>query len=264
MVGRLGTVDDCERASAFLAVLSAEVAQRTHPVIEIFGPTIQGEGAEAGVTTHFVRLGGCDYRCVWCDTMYAVDPRTVREASRPMTDEHILGALDELHGRPEWVTISGGNPALHDLDGLVRGLRARGYKVAVETQGSTWRPWLERADRLTVSPKPPSSEMASPAHDAAFEAFMSSAAAAADRVVLKIVCFDEADVRWAKARIAAWPEVPAFLSAGTPVPAPVDVRAAVGERYRWLCERVAGDADLARARVLPQLHVIAWGDVRGV
>ena len=44
------------------------------PVVEIFGPTIQGEGAEAGVPTHFVRVGGCDYRCIWCDTMYAVDP----------------------------------------------------------------------------------------------------------------------------------------------------------------------------------------------
>ena len=47
---------------------------RTHPVIEVFGPTIQGEGAEAGLPTHFVRFGGCDYRCSWCDTMYAVDP----------------------------------------------------------------------------------------------------------------------------------------------------------------------------------------------
>jgi 7-carboxy-7-deazaguanine synthase len=39
------------------------VSTRTYPVIEIFGPTIQGEGAEAGLATHFLRVGGCDYRC---------------------------------------------------------------------------------------------------------------------------------------------------------------------------------------------------------
>ena len=61
---------------------AAAVEVETFPVIEIFGPTIQGEGAEAGLPTHFVRLGGCDYRCSWCDTMYAVDPATVRANAR--------------------------------------------------------------------------------------------------------------------------------------------------------------------------------------
>ncbi len=236
----------------------------THPVIEIFGPTIQGEGAEAGVPTHFVRLGGCDYRCSWCDTMYAVEPQTVRETARRMTGEEIVAAVHALPGRPEWVSISGGNPALHELGAVVKALHAAGAKVAVETQGSRWRPWLASVDRLTLSPKPPSSGMASDAHDAQFDAFMRAAAAVADRIVLKIVCFDEADVRWAKRRTAPWRGLPVFLSAGTPVPAPHDLRSAVATRYRWLCERVAGDPELAGARVLPQLHVIAWGDARGV
>ena len=238
--------------------------QRAHPVIEIFGPTIQGEGAEAGVATHFVRLGGCDYRCTWCDTMYAVDPKAVRETSQRMTPDEIVDAVNALGGRPEWVSVSGGNPALHELAPLVDGLRAAGYKVAVETQGSIWRPWLARVDRLTVSPKPPSSGMASTEHGEAFAAFMRAAEPVAARVVLKIVCFDEADVQWAKVRIAEWPQAPVFLSAGTPVPAPGDVRTAVAASYRWLCERVASDPDLAGVRVLPQLHVIAWGDATGV
>jgi 7-carboxy-7-deazaguanine synthase len=250
--------------TTLLEPVAPALGRRTHPVIEIFGPTIQGEGAEAGIATHFVRLGGCEYRCSWCDTMYAVDPRTVRETSRRMTGAQIVAEVNALGGRPAWVCISGGNPALHELAGLVDGLHAAGYKVAVETQGSRWRPWLERVDRLTVSPKPPSSGMASAAHGAAFGAFMRAAAPVADRLVLKIVCFDEADVRWAKDRIAEWPQAPAFLSAGTPVPAPGDVRRAVARSYRWLCERVAGDPELAGARVLPQLHVIAWGDATGV
>jgi 7-carboxy-7-deazaguanine synthase len=238
--------------------------QRTHAVIEIFGPTIQGEGAEAGLPTHFVRLGGCDYRCTWCDTMYAVDPKTVRETSRAMTDGEIVRAVRRLPGRPAWVTISGGNPALHQLGATVDGLHAAGYKVAVETQGSRWRPWLARVDRLTVSPKPPSSGMVSDSHDAAFENFMLATEPVAERVVLKLVCFDEADVRWAKQLIARWADLPLFLSAGTPVPSVGDVRAAVAASYRWLCERVASDPQLADARVLPQLHVIAWGEATGV
>lgn len=63
------------------SALTTPPAAKTLPVIEIFGPTVQGEGAEAGVPTHFLRLGGCDYRCAWCDTMYAVDPATVRASA---------------------------------------------------------------------------------------------------------------------------------------------------------------------------------------
>src|SRR3954469_6852093 len=92
---------------------------RTYPVIEIFGPTIQGEGAEAGIATHFVRVGGCDYRCSWCDTMYAVDPATVRATARHLSAGDIADEIGALDGAPEWVTISGGNPALHHLGPLV-------------------------------------------------------------------------------------------------------------------------------------------------
>jgi 7-carboxy-7-deazaguanine synthase len=248
-----------------IAPIHACGGEQTHPVSEIFGPTIQGEGAEAGLPTQFVRLGGCDYRCVWCDTMYAVEPKIVRETSRPMTDAEIVRAVSELPGRPDWVTLSGGNPALHELGRVVDGLHAAGYKVAVETQGSSrWRRWLADVDRLTVSPKPPSSGMVSDSHDSAFEEFMRAAEAVVDRLVIKIVCFDEADVSWAKRRIAQWPHLPVFFSAGTPMPASDDIRAAVARSYRWLCERVAADPSLANVRVLPQLHVIAWGGARGV
>lgn len=256
----------CDTVELGRAVATAPAAApRAHPIVELFGPTIQGEGAEAGLPSHFVRFGGCDYRCAWCDSMHAVDPGTVRATARRMTAAEIVEAVSELPGRPDWVTLSGGNPALHHLGALVDGLHAAGFRVAVETQGSRWRAWLGRVERLTVSPKPPSSDMCSTAREAAFDAFMhASMSAAPEAVVLKIVCFEEADVRFARRVFARWPQVPAFLSAGTPVPAPGDVRAAVAERYRWLCERVATDPELGRARVLPQLHVVAWGDAVGV
>jgi 7-carboxy-7-deazaguanine synthase len=245
---------------------AARPKTRTFPVIEIFGPTIQGEGAEAGLTTHFLRVGGCDYRCSWCDTMYAVDPATVRATARHLTAGDIVDEISALGGAPDWVTISGGNPALHHLGPVVDDLHTAGYRLSVETQGSRWRDWLASVDRLTISPKPPSSGMATAAHAAQFTHFMDRAlATAADRAVLKIVCFDEVDLDWATATAAQFPQLPLFLSAGTPVPAPVGrVRDAVGERYRWLCERVAVTPALARARVLPQLHVIAWKEAAGV
>lgn len=237
----------------------------TYPVIEIFGPTIQGEGAEAGVPCHFVRLGGCDYRCSWCDTMYAVDPAIVRATATRLTSEEIITRVAGLAGGAGWVVLSGGNPALHELGPLVDGLQAQDLQVAVETQGSVWRDWLAAVDRLTISPKPPSSGMATAAHADQLGAFMDRAlAVAAERAILKIVCFDAADLAWAAQTAARYPTLPLYLSAGTPVPASGPIREAVGERYRWLCEQVAADPGLGHARVLPQLHVIAWKEATGV
>jgi 7-carboxy-7-deazaguanine synthase len=235
------------------------------PIIEIFGPTIQGEGAEAGLVTHFVRVGGCDYRCAWCDTMYAVDPEIVRTTAEKMSAEDIVGRVCALDGQPVWTTISGGNPALHELGDVVEGLHDAGYRVSVETQGSVWKSWLADVDRLTISPKPPSSGMATAPHAAQFDRFMSAVLdGRPDRSVLKIVVFDEEDLVWAMDISKRCAQLPLYLSAGTAMPAGHDVREAVGERYRWLCERVATIPVLRKARVLPQLHVIAWKAATGV
>jgi 7-carboxy-7-deazaguanine synthase len=246
-----------------LAKASTEVG--TFPVIEIFGPTIQGEGSEAGVPCSFVRFGGCDYRCGWCDSMFAVDPAEVRANAEQLTVDQITSRLDSLAGNPDWVVISGGNPALLQLGPLVSELKSRDKKVAIESQGSLWKAWLGTVDRLTVSPKPPSSGMDTERHRAQFERFMEAAIVAnAAAVVLKIVCFDEIDLSWAREVAACHPSVPLYLSAGTPIPSPPDLLGAVAARFRWLSESVATDPTLARARVLPQLHVVAWGDARGV
>lgn len=235
------------------------------PVVEIFGPTIQGEGAEAGIPTHFIRVGGCDFRCSWCDTMYAVDPEVVRATAERLSSQEIVARVEALTGRPDWVTISGGNPALHALADVVAGVRAAGFRVSVETQGSRWAPWLATVDRLTISPKPPSSGMATPRNAEQFDTFMNKAMTTAGSVgVLKIVIFDDGDLAWARELAGRWPELPLYISAGTPVPAGPNVRDVVGEHYRWLCEAVARESELAHGRVLPQLHVIAWKGATGV
>jgi 7-carboxy-7-deazaguanine synthase len=236
------------------------------PVVEVFGPTIQGEGELAGVPTAFVRFGGCDYRCSWCDSLFAVLPEDVRKAPR-MTPAEVAAALGALAGSPEWVTLSGGNPALLELGELVSTLHAEGRKVTVETQGSVWRDWLADVDLLTVSPKPPSSGMATPANERESGRFMQHAVAAGGHIVLKVVVFDEADYLWASALRARYAGLPFHLSCGTDPPGPGtshgEALDGVSERYRWLCERAARDPAMDGARILPQLHVLAWGHQRG-
>lgn len=227
-------------------------------VAEVFGPTIQGEGPHAGRVCVFLRLGGCDYRCSWCDSMHAVDPALVR-ALPDLDVGEVLGALDELGSAP-MIVISGGNPALWKLGPLVEELRDRYATVAVETQGSVWRPWLADVDSLVVSPKPPSSGMDTLDHMGRFQDFMMSAAGQPG-LALKIVVFDEADLSWAKALGQRYGWVPLFLSTGTTADEPL---AATAGRYAWLAEAVAADRALHRAVVLPQLHVVAWGHRVGV
>jgi 7-carboxy-7-deazaguanine synthase len=184
-----------------------------------------------------------------------------------MTAAEIVSALAALPGHPEWVTLSGGNPALLELGELVGRLRAAATRVAVETQGSVWRDWLDGVDLITISPKPPSSGMASAANEAETRAFTARAVAAPGRAVLKVVVFDEADYMWASRLRERYPQLSFHLSCGTDPPGAgqsrVEVLAGVSARYRWLAERASGDPHMAGARILPQLHVLAWGHERG-
>ncbi len=232
------------------------------PVIELFGPTIQGEGPDGGRPAHFVRFGGCDYRCSWCDTLYAVEPAQVRAQARQLTAEQIAGELAALPAGPTLVVLSGGNPALLELGALVARLHADGWEVAVETQGSVWRDWLADVDRLVVSPKPPSSGMCDAERTAAVEAFLARVNGSG---ALKLVVFDAADLAFAERLAQAHPRLPLFLSAGTDQGLDDDeTRRRLLDRLRWLFEAVAARPALAQARVAPQLHVLAWGTARGV
>src|SRR5688572_15697251 len=126
-------------------------------ISEIFGPTIQGEGSLVGRPTVFVRTGSCDYRCSWCDTLYAVLPQHKGDWT-PHTSEEVLSQVEGLTGGfPILITVSGGNPALQPLDGLLDLGHQRGHTFALETQGSRPQEWFSKLDHLVLSPKPPSS-----------------------------------------------------------------------------------------------------------
>jgi 7-carboxy-7-deazaguanine synthase len=237
----------------------------TYPVVEVFGPTVQGEGPDAGQPAYFVRFGGCDWRCNWCDSMHAVEPTLVRKHAERLSTDTILERLGALREGPQLVVLSGGNPALLQLGQLVDELHAAGQQVAVETQGSMWRDWLGQVDRLVISPKPPSSGMATTANAAQFARFAKHLESGRAHAVLKVVVFDGGDLDWAQHLHNAYPHLPLYLSAGTEVGVEEE-RAVAGlrERYRWLCEAVSIRGQLSDTRVLPQLHVVAWGTARGV
>jgi len=235
-------------------------------ISEIFGPTIQGEGPLIGRPTVFVRTGGCDYRCSWCDTLYAVLPE-YRDEWKLMTPADIMARVTQLAGgNPVLVSLSGGNPALQALDSLIALGRRKGHSFALETQGSVAQPWFAELDWLILSPKPPSSSMATD-----WDAFDACLRAAKGRpsCVLKIVVFDDDDYSYAQMVAARYPTLAVHLQVGNPAPL---IGSAMAEdaniddllsRFRWLADKVIADRWFA-ATVLPQLHVLAWGNKRGI
>lgn len=233
-------------------------------IAEIFGPTIQGEGALIGVPTVFVRTGGCDYRCVWCDSMHAVDS-AYRHTWTPMTPDAVFADIERLAKGPLMVSLSGGNPAIQDFAPLIALGHEKGYRFGLETQGSVAREWFAALDLLTLSPKPPSSEMET--DWGMLEACVAAVGAA--RVVLKIVVFDEGDYAYAREVTARYPALPVYLQPGNHTPPPPDDDTAtvdhegIDRRMHWLIARALDDG-WYDATILPQLHVALWGNKRGV
>ncbi|KAA1177347.1 7-carboxy-7-deazaguanine synthase QueE [Rhizobium tropici] len=235
-------------------------------VSEIFGPTIQGEGILIGLPTIFVRTGGCDYRCSWCDTLHAVDS-DYRDQWLPMSVDEIWSEVTRLSGgKPLTISLSGGNPAIQPLGPLIAHGHAEGYRFALETQGSLAKDWFAELDVLVLSPKPPSSGMAT--DWGAFDDCLRMASHK-PQVALKIVVFDDVDYAYAREAASRYPGLPLYLQPGNHTPPPpeaddaiVDIEGIV-ERMRWLVDKVSSDRWF-EARVLPQLHVLIWGNKRGV
>jgi 7-carboxy-7-deazaguanine synthase len=224
-------------------------------VIEIFGPTIQGEGGHIGEIQHFVRLGGCDFRCAWCDTKYAWNPAgkdlTAKEIVRHVID---LGNSHCVH----WITLSGGNPVIYNCSDLIDLAHRAGYKVNVETQGSIYAAWLASADAITLSPKPPSAGM--PQDPKVLSAILGSFGRTSS---VKIVIESGDDYDWAKRLRAQYlPKIPFVLQPCTH--AGGDPLQTLKVLTSWVLASPTEAACWPNTRVLPQLHRLIWGDIRGV
>lgn len=144
------------------------------PVMEHFY-TLQGEGFHQGRAAYFIRLGGCDVGCVWCD---------VKESWE--AEKHPLYNIEDLilnieKTPAEIVVVTGGEPLLHDLTELTRALQRKGLKTHIETSGSsplsgTWD-WITLSPKKFKSPVPENLPFANE---------------------LKVVVFNKSDFAWAE------------------------------------------------------------------
>ena len=123
------------------------MSDRRYLVKEMFGPTLQGEGAHTGRAVVFLRFAACNLACTGCDTDF--DP----EGARRMDAEEIVARLRELDtGGVRRVIVTGGEPTLQWDAPLSEAIRGAGFVVHMESNGT--RPLAGTVDWLTVSPKP--------------------------------------------------------------------------------------------------------------
>lgn len=233
------------------------------PVLEIFGPTIQGEGRVIGRKTMFVRTAGCDYRCSWCDSSFTWDG-SMKDEIQMMTAEEIYDRLYEIGGDCfNHVTISGGNPALiKGIQDLVDLFEEKNIESALETQGSRFQPWMRQINDLTISPKPPSSGMKPNIQilDEVIEQCVK------ETLNLKVVVFDDDDYEFAKYIHHRYLDLPFYLQVGNPyLDDEVENHTArLLERYENLVDKVMQSNDMNQVYVLPQLHTLLWSNMKGV
>ena len=144
------------------------------PVMEAFY-TLQGEGYYQGKAAYFIRLGGCDVGCVWCDVKESWDA-----SAHPLkTINEIVDEAKKFPGK--LVVVTGGEPLMHDLTQLSNELHAAGFLTNIETSGSS--PLTGDWDWICFSPKKfkaPLPEILQKAHE------------------LKVVVFNRSDFDWAE------------------------------------------------------------------
>jgi organic radical activating enzyme len=118
--------------------------QTTLPVMEQFY-TLQGEGCFQGQAAYFIRLGGCDVGCVWCDVKESWDADKHPRQSIAQLVEAVLRTPANI------VVITGGEPLMHTLDQLTMQLHAAGLRCHLETSGA--HPMSGHWDWICLSPK---------------------------------------------------------------------------------------------------------------
>lgn len=144
------------------------------PLVEDFY-TIQGEGYHTGKPAYFIRLGGCDVGCRWCDARFTWNARSYP----PVPISHIVDRVEECHANA--IVITGGEPTLYPLAPLTTALKAKGLKIFIETSGTN--PLSGVIDWICLSPKPqqpPLQEVLDVAHE------------------LKVIIQSPEDIEWAE------------------------------------------------------------------
>ncbi|MBL4706865.1 MAG: 7-carboxy-7-deazaguanine synthase QueE [Flavobacteriales bacterium] len=152
----------------------AATTQNKLPLMEAFY-TLQGEGHYTGRAAYFIRLGGCDVGCHWCDVKESWNAGDHPETS---TDLITQGAIAH---KSRFTVITGGEPFMYDLNELCSKLTSKGFELAVETSGAyplsgNWH-WICLSPKKT---KPPIEEFYQQANE------------------LKIIIYNQSDFKWAE------------------------------------------------------------------
>ncbi len=161
----------------------------TYPITETFH-SLQGEGTWAGSNAFFIRLGGCDVHCPWCD-----QKETWKTQGHPRSGVESL-VNEAVAANPSFVVITGGEPLLHDLVPLCQALKNRGLRLHLETSGAY--PLTGQFDWITLSPKPykpPHGDIYTQASE------------------LKIIISQPQDFLWAETEAAKVKDIPLYLQA---------------------------------------------------
>jgi 7-carboxy-7-deazaguanine synthase len=144
------------------------------PLVEEFF-SLQGEGFHAGRAAYFIRLGGCDVGCSWCDSRFSWNSEM-----HPMIDaETIIG--NAVQSGTDSVVVTGGEPLMWNLDFLCDGLKNHNIKTYIETSGAY--PLSGKWDWICLSPKknmPPAGDICNMADE------------------LKVIIQDKSDFEWAE------------------------------------------------------------------
>jgi len=151
-----------------------EHSNKELPVMEHFY-TLQGEGFHQGKAAYFIRLGGCDVGCVWCDVKESWDAS--KHGNIPIS--FLTKQIKQTAAG--FVVITGGEPLLYDLTAITKELNEEGLKTHIETSGA--HPLSGTWDWICLSPKkfkPPLPEIILQANE------------------LKIIIFNKSDFDWAE------------------------------------------------------------------
>lgn len=227
------------------------------PLSEVF-LSIQGEGPRAGRIVQFVRLGGCNLSCSWCDTPYTWDnTRYDLRKEAPFID--VDAVLDQVEATVD-VVISGGEPLIHQSRpawaALLRGLHRKGCAIALETNGTIAPATVTRTyvQHYSISPKLPNAGEHRRGQDPRLAEWPIEVKHR-DSTALKFVCADAVDVKLAveMADTWGWPRWSVWV-----MPEGVS---ADGLAARW--PEIATAAVQHRINATTRLQVLAWGDTKG-
>lgn len=238
--------------------MSAPLAELlTVPLSEVFGPTFQGEGPHAGRRCGFVRLGLCNLSCEWCDTPYTWDhTRYDVKAECPDTPITQVAAAVEQLG-VDVVVLSGGEPLMHAAKLPALFAATHGVQWHVETNGTIVPPdwWAANVTHTTVSPKINTGDPAKKRLKARPLAAW-AAHAAAGSAIFKFVVVDEEELAVIAELVAEYgipPSAVWVMPEGT-------TAETVTDRHAQLADAILA----AGFNTTTRLHVLLWGDRRGV